>query len=94
MSAFAQPETDSEDELPPGWEERATLGKYSKISMLHLSRHISMLSLTVETHEAFIEQVNVNFVSSSIGCSSKTYNLAVNILIHIVIVISVFLSFK
>ena len=26
MSAFAQPESDSEDELPPGWEERATLG--------------------------------------------------------------------
>jgi len=23
-----QPETDSEDELPPGWEERATLGNY------------------------------------------------------------------
>ncbi len=27
MSAFTQPETDSEDELPPGWEERATLGE-------------------------------------------------------------------
>jgi hypothetical protein len=27
MSGFAQPESDSEDELPPGWEERATLGK-------------------------------------------------------------------
>lgn len=25
MSAFNQPESDSEDELPPGWEERATL---------------------------------------------------------------------
>jgi hypothetical protein len=28
MSAFAQPETDSEDELPAGWEERATLGEF------------------------------------------------------------------
>ena len=30
-----EPETDSEDELPPGWEERATLtGKTSRVKYL------------------------------------------------------------
>ena len=30
-----EPETDSEDELPPGWEERATLtGKMSRVKYL------------------------------------------------------------
>ena len=34
-----EPETDSEDELPPGWEERATLtGKMSRVKYFSCRR--------------------------------------------------------
>ena len=35
MSAFL-PESDSEDELPPGWEERATLQGQVSVPVVHL----------------------------------------------------------
>ena len=39
MSAFL-PESDSEDELPPGWEERATLQGEVKTIPLPIPSHI------------------------------------------------------
>jgi len=39
-----EPETDSEDELPPGWEERATLtGKMSRVKYLSVSMKSTFL---------------------------------------------------
>ena len=43
MSAFAQPESDSEDELPPGWEERATLGNIMLRSIINTNISRSIL---------------------------------------------------
>ena len=39
-----EPETDSEDELPPGWEERATLT--GKIQVFNLTAKRLMLNIS------------------------------------------------
>ena len=63
MSAFAQPESDSEDELPPGWEERATLGNiniHEALNKAFLNLASKLPDMNVTLSKSFSLKVKTN----------------------------------